>query len=108
MSELSGVERLAKLRALEQWLAWQLRDTRRKIEALESQTRAVTGYVTEPERHAGKPVGVTIHAADCARISQPITVLNATEAQYTLMKDPGFAHPCEHCRPDKILGITKE
>jgi hypothetical protein len=108
MSDLSPVERLAKLRTLESWLDWQLRDTRRKIETVEQQTRVTGGYVTEQERKAGQAVGVTIHAADCAKISQPVTTLDATKAQYALIKDPGFQHPCEHCRPDKALGIVKD
>lgn len=105
MSDLSLVERLAKLRALREWLAWQLRDTERKIGDLERRIVPVTGYVTEAERHAGKAVGVTVHQAGCRHIQQPVAVLDATEAQYTLLKDPSFAHACAHCRPDTALGI---
>lgn len=108
MTDLSPVERLAKLRTLADWLEWQLRDTRRKIEAVEQQVRATTGYVTEQERKAGQAVGVTIHAADCAKIQQPVATLDATQAQYALVKDDGFNHPCQHCRPDKALGIVKD
>lgn len=36
MSDLPSGERLAKLRALEEWLAWQLADTRRKIRQVEA------------------------------------------------------------------------
>lgn len=108
MPDLSPSERLAKLRAVEAWLDWQLRDTRRRIADLEQQARAVDGYITEAERHAGKPVGVTIHAADCTHIQQPAATLDATRAQYALLKDGGFNHPCQHCRPDKTLGLVKE
>lgn len=108
MSDLSPMERLAKLRALEEWLDWQLRDTRRRIEQAEQQARAVTGYITEPERKAGQPIGVTIHRADCTHIQQPVASLDATKAQYALVKDDGFHHPCQHCRPDVALGIVKE
>jgi hypothetical protein len=108
MSDLTPVERLAKLRALEQWLDWQLRDTRRRIEAAEEQARAITGYVTEQERKAGQAVGVTIHTADCTHIQQAAATLDATKAQYALVKDGGFNHPCAHCRPDRALGIVKE
>lgn len=108
MSDLTPVDRLAKLRALEEWLDWQLRDTRRRIEQAEFQARAIQGYITEQERRAGKPVGVTIHATDCSRIGQPVTTIDATKAQYALLKDPSFTHPCEHCRPDVALGIVKE
>lgn len=108
MPDLSPSERLAKLRAVEAWLDWQLRDTRRRIEQVAEQVRAVGGYVTEQERQAGKPVGVTIHAADCAKIGQAVTTLDATDAQRALLKDPGFNHACQHCRPDVALGIVKE
>lgn len=108
MSDLTPAERLAKLRALEEWLAWQLEQTRRKIGDLEQQVRTVHGYVTEAERQAGKPTGVTIHSADCPHIRQPVTALDATEAQHAMVRDPGFQHPCQHCRPDKQLGIAKE
>lgn len=107
MSDLSPAERLAKLRAVEAWLDWQLRDTRRRIEQVAEQVRAVHGYVTEQERQAGKPTGVTIHTADCAKIGQAVTTLDANEAQRALLKDASFNHPCQHCRPDKALGITK-
>jgi hypothetical protein len=108
MTELSSVERLAKLRALEEWLTWQLQHTRRKIGDLEWRVRATDGYVSERERRAGRPTGTTIHVADCARIDHPVATLDATKAQFALVKDGGFHHPCEHCRPDKALGITKD
>ncbi|MFJ8636071.1 DUF6233 domain-containing protein [Streptomyces sp. NPDC093568] len=108
MSDLSPSERLAKLRVLEEWLDWQLRGTRRKIEQVAQQVRATDGYVSEQDRRAGKPVGVTIHAADCAHIQQPVTTLDATKAQYALLKDASFQHPCQRCRPDKLLGLAKE
>jgi hypothetical protein len=108
MSDLTPAERLAKLRAVEEWLDWQLRQTRQRIEQVEQQARATTGYITEQERKAGQPVGVTIHAADCPKISQPVATLDATKAQYALIKDPGFHHPCQHCRPDKVLGVAKD
>jgi hypothetical protein len=37
MNDLPPVERLAKLRALEEWLDWQLNSTRVKIRTLEVQ-----------------------------------------------------------------------
>ncbi|MEV2211325.1 DUF6233 domain-containing protein [Streptomyces sp. NPDC050997] len=77
------------------------------MEAVEQQARTTGGYVTEQERKAGPAVGVTIHAADCPKISRPVTTLDATKAQYALIKDRGFHHPCQHCRPDKTLGIVK-
>jgi hypothetical protein len=108
MSDLTPAERLAKLRALEEWLDWQLRDTRRKIEQVADEVRTVHGYVTEAEQQAGSPTGVTVHSADCPKIRHPVATLNANEAHYALLRDPGFQHPCQHCRPDMQLGLAKE
>lgn len=105
MSDLTPAERLVKLRALEEWLDWQLRDTRRKIEQVEQQARATGGYVTEQERKAGQAVGVTIHLATCTHIGQPVATLDEAGARFALAKDRGFMHPCEHCRPDRELGM---
>lgn len=102
MSDLSPIERLTKLRAVEAWLDWQLRETRRRIEQVEQQLQTTGGYVTEPERKAGQAVGATIHRADCARIQQPTSILTETEARFALAKDPTM-HPCVHCRPERAL-----
>lgn len=107
MSDLTPFERLAKLRALEEWLDWQLRDTRRKIAQAADEVRTVHGYVTEQERRAGKAVGATIHIADCPRIAQAVTAISDTDARQAITRDPGFMHPCAHCRPDIALGTAK-
>lgn len=106
MSDLTPAERLTKLRTLEAWLDWQLRDTRRKIEAAEEQARTTGGYVTEQERKAGHAVGVTIHLASCTHIGQITATLTEAEARFALAKDKGFMHPCAHCRPDRELGLS--
>ncbi|MEV7975476.1 DUF6233 domain-containing protein [Streptomyces sp. NPDC086519] len=103
MSDLTLVERLAKLRAVEAWLDWQLRQTRHRIEQTEQQVRAAGAYTTEQERRAGQAVGVTLHTADCARIQQPVNMLTEAEARFALAKDAGFTHPCVHCHPEKQL-----
>ncbi|MEV7034661.1 DUF6233 domain-containing protein [Streptomyces sp. NPDC093272] len=103
MSDLSPIERMAKLRALEAWLDYQLRDTRRKIEEGEKWLAASGAYITEQERKAGQAVGATLHAADCAHIVQPVAVLDEAKARFALNKDSGFMHPCEHCHPEKAL-----
>ncbi|MGW0795203.1 DUF6233 domain-containing protein [Streptomyces sp. NPDC002692] len=103
MSDLTPVERLAKLRTLEQWLDYQLRDTRRKIKEGEEWLAASGGYVSEREIKAGEPIGVTLHAASCTRIQHPTAVLDEAEARFALNKDGGFIHPCVHCHPEKAL-----
>jgi len=107
MSDLTPAERLAKLRALEEWLDWQLRDTRRKIEQAEQQAKTAGGYITEQERKAGQAVGATIHLATCTHIGPPAATLTEAEARFALAKDKGFMHPCEHCRPDRELGLSE-
>ncbi|MFF1574847.1 DUF6233 domain-containing protein, partial [Leifsonia sp. NPDC058292] len=72
MSDLSPSERLAKLAALEEWLAWQLGDTRRKIreteQAVEEERRrrerahAELNFKIEPQR-AGR--GAKLHRGGC-------------------------------------------
>ncbi|MDT0477417.1 DUF6233 domain-containing protein [Streptomyces sp. DSM 41014] len=106
MSDLTPVERLAKLRALQQWLEYQLRETGRRIEQAEQQAARAGDYATEPERRAGRDVGVTIHTRDCPRLRHPAATLTADQAQQALIGDPRFHHPCEHCRPDVTLGTA--
>ncbi|MFF0164123.1 DUF6233 domain-containing protein [Streptomyces sp. NPDC005263] len=67
--------------------------------------------MTEQERRAGQAVGVTVHTADCPKIHQPVATLTSTDAQYALVKDASFTHPChpcQPCRPDQTLGILKD
>ena len=108
MSDLTPIERLAKLRAVEAWLDWQLRQTRQRIEQVEQQIQAAGDYVTEQERRAGQPVGVTLHTATCTRIGQPAAILTEAQARFALAKDGGFMHPCEHCQPDQALNSDQQ
>lgn len=103
MSDLTPAERLAKLRAVEAWLDWQLRDIRRRIEQVEAQAKAASGYITEPERHAGQVIGATIHTATCTHIHNPTATLTEAQARFALAKDAGTMHPCVHCHPEKEL-----
>ncbi len=108
MSDLSPVERLAKLRALEEWLAWQLDQTRRKIQAVEQQVTDQIGYISEQAIREGHPLGCTIHAADCTMITRPVTSVTADKARWVLTKDAKFFRACEFCDPRKTLGITDD
>lgn len=105
MSDLTPAERLAKLRTLEQWLDWQLHDTRRKIQTLERQAEQV-GYISEQAIREGHPLGCTIHIATCAMITRPVTGLTADKARQALA-DTKFFQACEFCDPRKTLGIGK-
>jgi nitrile hydratase len=107
MSELSPAERLAKLCALEEWLAWQLQDTRRKIGQTEQQLQAEenVGYISEQAIREGHPLGATIHRANCTMVERAVTTLAADEARQALVNDPKFFHGCEFCAPGKALGV---
>jgi len=107
MSDLSPVERLAKLRALEEWLAWQLEHTRRKIADLEQAQQAVVGYVVEKQIREGHPLGATIHRADCTMPQRETSPFSAEDARAALEKDGRFFHGCELCMPGKTLGLEK-
>lgn len=105
MSELSAGERLAKLRTLEEWLAWQLQDTRRKIQDVERQVQEQAGYIVEKEISKGHPLGATIHLADCTMAQRETRTISGEEARFALTKDGGFFTPCEFCDPRKALGV---
>ncbi|MGW0584274.1 DUF6233 domain-containing protein [Streptomyces sp. NPDC002920] len=107
MPDLSPAERLTKLRTLEEWLAWQLDQTRRRIGDLEQQLQQdeQAGYISEQAIHDGHPAGVTIHRADCTMIDRPVTSLTAEKARLALTKDKSFFRTCEFCAPDKALGL---
>lgn len=105
MSDLSPTERLAKLRALEEWLDWQLRDTRRKIRDLEQQ-QAEVSYVVEKKIRDDHPMGATIHLAGCTMPERETNPISAGDARVALTKDGKFFQPCEFCAPRKSLGIS--
>jgi len=102
MPDLPPAERLAKLRTLEEWLAWQLETTRRKIRDLEQQQRQPARYVIEPKRDPKHPEPATIHLADCTMAQRDTVPVSADEARLGLDKDPDIA-ACEFCAPDKTL-----
>jgi nitrile hydratase len=102
MSDLTPAERLAKLCALEEWLAWQLETTRRKIRDLEQQQ---IGYVLEREIKQGHPLGATIHRADCTMPSRETRPVDASLARDGLTKDSRFFTACDFCDPRPSLGI---
>lgn len=103
MSDLTPVERLAKLRTLESWLDWQLHDTRRKIQALE-QAQQPARYVLEPKQNPKHPQPALVHLADCTMPQRDTMPVKADAARVGLTKDPGNIAACEFCAPGKSLG----
>jgi nitrile hydratase len=106
MNDMPPGERLAKLRALEEWLAWQLETTRRKIHDLEQQERQAVGYVVEKKIHEGHPLAATIHLADCTMPARETRPIDAETARRGLTEDPAFFQACEFCDPRKSLGVA--
>jgi hypothetical protein len=106
MTDLPPAERLAKLRALEEWLAWQLDQTRRKIKDIEQQVHKQAGYVVEKEITKGHPLGATVHLADCTMAQRETRPVSEDEARFALTKDKGFFTSCEFCAPEKTLGLA--
>ncbi|MER6350699.1 DUF6233 domain-containing protein [Streptomyces sp. NPDC001634] len=104
MSDLPPAERLAKLRTLEEWLDWQLRDTRRKIEQLERQQQPAR-YVIEPKQHPKHPEPARIHLADCTMAQRKTSPISEHDARLGLTKDPDNIAACPFCEPDKTLGL---
>jgi hypothetical protein len=104
MSDLTPVERLSKLRTLEQWLDWQLHDTRRKIRDLEAEASAPVGYVVEKKVRDDHPLGAIVHRADCTMPERETRPISADDARTALAKDAKFFQACEFCAPGKSLG----
>ena len=105
MPDLPPTERLAKLRTLEEWLAWQLESTRRKIRDLEQQQARPVEYKVEKQLREGHPLGATIHLADCTMTQRDTRSISADDARAALTKDGKFFRGCEFCAPGRALGI---
>jgi hypothetical protein len=105
MTDLPPAERLAKLRTLEEWLAWQLDQTRRNIAAVEREVQQEAGYIVEKEIREGHPLGATIHLATCTMVQRETRTVSADEARHALTKDKQFFQACEFCAPAASLGI---
>ncbi|MFE7394793.1 DUF6233 domain-containing protein [Streptomyces sp. NPDC057582] len=130
MSDPGSVSRLDKLRALEEWLDWQLRQTRGRIRELEAQERQ--GHQQQEQRARekrvqGKPrveetrskerrsrtpdwgiddIGVgtlqsEVHRGDCFAAGKRLRAISREQALAALA---GGAPACEVCRPDTALG----
>ncbi|MGW3498623.1 DUF6233 domain-containing protein [Streptomyces sp. NPDC001020] len=106
-SDLSPAERLAKHRAVEQWLVWQLRQTRREIGKIEQQMRA-PGYVVEKTLRKGHPLGATVHVAGCTMAQRETRRLSADDARAALTKDRRFFSACQFCAPARALALGTE
>jgi hypothetical protein len=106
VTELSPAERLARYRAVEAWLEWQLAQTRRTIADLEQQAQqAPARYVIERKIRENHPQGAIVHLADCTMPERATRPVDADDARQGLTRDGQFFHACEFCSPDKTLGL---
>ncbi|WP_327241560.1 DUF6233 domain-containing protein [Streptomyces sp. NBC_01320] len=131
MSDPGSISRLDKLRALQEWLDWQLRQTRGRIQQLEAQERQGQER-RAPQRQRGReqgkpPVekresekrrprtfpdwGITdigvgtlrseVHRGDCFAAGKQLRAISREQALAAL--GDGI-QACEVCRPDLVLG----
>ena len=106
MSDLPDGERLTKLRVLEEWLAWQLEHTRRKIRDLEQAQNTPVAYVIEPKQHPKHPEPARIHLATCTMPERKTIPVDASQARIGLTKDPENTATCDFCDPGESLGVN--
>jgi hypothetical protein len=109
MSDLSTGERLAKLRALEEWLDWQLNSTRQKIRTLEAQEErerrqaarawAEARWKVEPAR--GRRT--VLHRGGCGIWKGELGFLSREEALLVLEDDSLNVEMCGVCNPGNGL-----
>ncbi|MCX5601641.1 DUF6233 domain-containing protein [Streptomyces phaeochromogenes] len=103
-------ERLAKLSALEQWLDWQLHDTRRKIRQLTAQVEqerrrrerahAEQRWKLEPRRGTREAI---LHRGGCGQWTRQMGYLTRQEVLLALTDDELKIEPCGICRPETGL-----
>ncbi|MFV5998858.1 DUF6233 domain-containing protein [Streptomyces sp. NPDC056231] len=131
MSDPGSMSRLDKLRALQEWLDWQLRQTRGRIQQLEAQERQGQQR-RAPERQRGREQGketvekresekrrpptfpdwgITdvgigtsrseVHRGDCFAGGKQLRAISREQALAALGDG---VQACEVCRPDTALG----
>ncbi|MFE4953470.1 DUF6233 domain-containing protein [Streptomyces sp. NPDC056653] len=108
MSGPGSPSRLDKLRILEEWLDWQLRQTRNRIRELEiregqeqqrrEKARAELSWKLQPQG-SGSPA--LLRRGGCAAYGAQMGFLNHEEA-ITAMNEPDI-EPCQICNPQTGL-----
>ncbi|WP_327241086.1 DUF6233 domain-containing protein [Streptomyces sp. NBC_01320] len=130
MSDPGSISRLDKLLALQEWLDWQLRQTRGRIRELEAQERQEQRQEKQrarEQREQGKPraeelrskerrprtpdwgiddIGIgtsrsEVHRGDCFAAGKQLRAISREQAAAALADG---APACEVCRPDTVLG----
>lgn len=109
MNDMPPAERLAKLRALEEWLDWQLNSTRQKIRTLEAEAErehrqaqrawAEARWKLEPARD-GRTV---LHRGGCGIWKGETGFLERGEVLLALEDDALTVEMCGVCNPENGL-----
>ncbi|MCX5000914.1 DUF6233 domain-containing protein [Streptomyces longwoodensis] len=109
MNDLSPEERLAKLRTLEEWLAWQLDATRAKVRTLEAQVErerkakarawAEMRWKLEPAR--GRRT--VLHRGGCGIWKGEHGYVEREEVMLALTDESMQVEMCQVCNPEPGL-----
>ena len=112
MNDLSPEERLDKLRTLEAWLDWQLRQTRASIRTLEAQlqqdrrqqqrARAEMQWKLQPSRAAGDRTSI-LHRGGCTMWRSEMGYLSREDVLLALGDDTMTVEMCGICKPETGL-----
>ena len=112
MNDLSPADRLAKLHALEEWLNWQLNDTRRKIRTVEAQVErdrmqaarawAEQRWKLEPARDRR----TVLHRGGCGIWKGETGFLERHEVLMALEDESLAVEMCGVCKPE--TGLTQQ
>ena len=112
MNDLSPSERLDKLRAVEAWLDWQLRQTRARIATLEAEAererrqreraRAEMQWKLQPSRAAGDRTSI-LHRGGCTMWKNEMGYLSREDVMLALQDDTMTVEMCGICKPETGL-----
>lgn len=105
MNDLPPAERLAKLRALEEWLDWQLNSTRARIRTLEAEmdrVRAQERRAWQEARWKLEPARdrrTVLHRGGCGIWKGEHGFLDRTEVAEALADETLAVEMCSVCNP---------
>lgn len=110
MNDMPPEQRLAKLRALEEWLDWQLNSTRAKIRTVEAEVErdrrqrerayAEARWKLEPTREGRRTV---LHRGGCSIWQGEVGYLERQEVLLALEDDTITVEMCQVCNPEPGL-----
>ena len=112
MNDLSPEERLAKLRTLEEWLDWQLRQTRARIATLQAEAERdrrqrerawrEQQWKLQPSRAAGDRTSI-LHRGGCTMWKNEMGYISREDALLALQDETMTVEMCGICKPETGL-----